>query len=125
MGYDLKWLTIEAAIGIDNHIKKKATKEDYEYIDKLALYLREGFKQKSKEGYLHGDTSESLMMWEALGKKQKSSKEVVLQTSLLVKKLEDLKLLPSKYLPELRDICNNLSRKALDYEQNYARRLAA
>ncbi|MBR9702005.1 hypothetical protein GOV13_03715 [Candidatus Pacearchaeota archaeon] len=125
MEYDLKWLAIGAALGIDNHILGTATKEDYRHVKKLASYLRKGVRQKSKEGYLHRDISESLIIWEALGKKQRHSKEVALQTSLLAKKLKDINLLSSKDLPELRDICSNLSKKALSYEQNYIRRLAA
>jgi len=124
MEYDLKWLAIEAASGIDNYIRGEATKEDYGNIEKLASYLREGV-EKSKERYLHKDISERLIIWEALGKKQKYSKEVVLQTNLLSKKLQNIKSLSIEDLSELRNFCTVLSRKALSYEQNYARRLAA
>lgn len=121
----LSLLSITAAIGIDNNILGKATEESYEDIEELTRYLREAVHQRSEEAYLHGNQTETLIMWEAFGKKQKYTEEVALQTSLFVKQLENIKTLPNEELAQLRGLCVKISRASINYEDEYSRRFVA
>jgi len=108
----------EAAFGIDQHIQGIATKEDYSSIDKLKKYLEEGVKERDEHGYLYGDSIETFLISEVLGKNIKSPHEIAYQTNLLSKELQNIKSISIKELCELRELCVNLSEKAMAYEDN-------
>jgi len=115
--YRLRDMSINAAIGIDNHLLERATSQDYEFIDRLVKYLKNQIKKRNELDYLANGIGLNTLLFETLREEYPemiTTTDVVEKTKLFLEKLKSIHSLEKEKVEEVKGICLKLSKLASD-----------